>query len=53
MLNDRARELREAGLIERVEPAGYALTSLGRELLEYCIPLAAWAERWASALRRP
>ena len=51
VLSDRTRELREAGLVELEEPAGYALTPLGRELLERFLPLTAWAERWAAAVR--
>ena len=53
VLSDRTRELREAGLVELEEPAGYALTPLGRELLERFLPLVEWSERWASAKRRP
>jgi DNA-binding HxlR family transcriptional regulator len=52
VLNDRTKELRDAGLIELEEPAGYALTSLGRELLGRFLPLVEWSERWAEALRR-
>src|ERR1700742_762747 len=46
VLNDRVRELRDASFIE-LTPEGYALTPLGRELLEKFTPLVAWAERWA------
>jgi DNA-binding HxlR family transcriptional regulator len=51
VISDRTRELREAGLVELEEPAGYALTTLGRELLERFVPLVDWSERWARALR--
>jgi DNA-binding HxlR family transcriptional regulator len=47
VLNDRLKELREARLVELAEPAGYALTPLGGELLERFLPLVAWSERWA------
>jgi len=47
VLNDRMRELRESGLIE-LDDRGYALTPLGRELLDKFTPLVAWAERWAA-----
>lgn len=52
VLNDRTRELRDAGLVSLEEPAGYALTPLGRELFERFLPLVEWSERWAEALRR-
>jgi DNA-binding HxlR family transcriptional regulator len=52
VLNDRTKELRDAALIELEEPAGYALTPLGRELLDRFSPLVEWSERWAEALRR-
>jgi DNA-binding HxlR family transcriptional regulator len=52
VLHERTVELREAGLVDREEPAGYALTPLGRELLERFSPLVGWAERWAEANRR-
>src|SRR5271155_1233781 len=42
VLADRTRELREACLVDLEEQAGYALTPLGRELLELCAPLARW-----------
>jgi DNA-binding HxlR family transcriptional regulator len=46
VLNQRLRELREAGLVG-AGPAGYELTGQGRELLAASAPLAAWAQRWA------
>lgn len=46
VLNQRLRELREAGLVELADD-GYALTALGWELQEFFEPLNAWAERWA------
>jgi DNA-binding HxlR family transcriptional regulator len=48
VLNTRLRELREAGLIGNDD--GYALTDLGRQLLEAGGPLIAWAVHWAAAL---
>lgn len=47
VLNERLRELREAGAVERGD-GGYALTGEGRRLLEAFGPLNEWAERWAS-----
>lgn len=35
------------GLVER-QPAGYALTDLGRELLQIYQPLSEWAQRWVA-----
>jgi DNA-binding HxlR family transcriptional regulator len=43
VLNDRIRELREAGI---VEGDAYALTKEGVKLLEALGPLDAWAKRW-------
>jgi DNA-binding HxlR family transcriptional regulator len=47
VLNDRTRELRDAGLVELEEPGGYTLSPLGRELLQRFLPLIEWSERWA------
>jgi DNA-binding HxlR family transcriptional regulator len=49
VLNQRISDLRETGLVELGED-GYALTLLGRELLEHLLPLTSWAEKWAKAL---
>src|SRR3954453_24115073 len=48
VLNDRIRELRDAGV---VEPDAYGLTKRGRDLLEALGPLDAWARRWAATRR--
>jgi DNA-binding HxlR family transcriptional regulator len=45
VLNDRLRELREAGIVQT--GAGFALTAEGRKLIDAYRPLAAWAGRWA------
>jgi DNA-binding HxlR family transcriptional regulator len=45
VLATRLAELREAGVVELREPAGYALTPRGRELLDLLAPLDAWAKR--------
>ncbi len=47
VLNQRLKELREAGLAELGEAGGYALTPLGRELKETFLPLHRFAERWS------
>jgi DNA-binding HxlR family transcriptional regulator len=46
VLNERLRELRAAGVVDR-DPGGYRLTPRGAELLELLLPLDAWAQRWA------
>jgi DNA-binding HxlR family transcriptional regulator len=48
VLNDRLRELREAGVVSSGDGGGYRLTAHGRELLEALAPLEAWAQRWAA-----
>jgi DNA-binding HxlR family transcriptional regulator len=47
VLNDRVRELREAGIVESDGP--YALTKEGRKLIVALGPLDAWAKRWGRA----
>jgi DNA-binding HxlR family transcriptional regulator len=51
VLNDRLKELREAGFIELVPGSGYRLTDMGRELLETLLPLHRFAERWGKERR--
>ena len=46
VLNERLKELRDAGFIELVPDRGYGLTPMGRELLETLLPLHRFAERW-------
>jgi DNA-binding HxlR family transcriptional regulator len=45
VLNDRVRELREAGILEAGE---YGLTKQGGELLKALGPLDEWARRWGA-----
>jgi DNA-binding HxlR family transcriptional regulator len=47
VLNDRLRELREAGIVDTHQDGGYRLTAEGRGLLDALAPLDAWAKRWA------
>lgn len=47
VLNDRLRELREAGIVDAERAGGYRLTREGHELLESLAPIDAWARRWA------
>jgi DNA-binding HxlR family transcriptional regulator len=51
VLNDRLRELREAGILELQEPDGYTQTAIAEELGEILIPLDSWAKRWARQTR--
>ncbi len=47
VLNERLRELRDAGVVEWQEASGYALSPEGRALGALLMPLNAWAARWA------
>jgi DNA-binding HxlR family transcriptional regulator len=47
VLNERLKELREAGFVELGEGGGYVLTALGRELSEKFMPLHHFAEKWS------
>ena len=47
VLNTRLKELRDAGVIERSDHEGYALTHSGAELLRAIAPLTRWAKAWA------
>lgn len=47
VLNDRLRELRDAGIVGPGEEGGYTLTGEGRRLLDVLGPVDAWAKRWA------
>ena len=47
VLNERLRELREAGIVTANRRHGYGLTDAGDALLEALAPLHAWAETWA------
>jgi DNA-binding HxlR family transcriptional regulator len=51
VLNDRLRELRQAGIIALPRNGGYRLTQEGEALLDALVPIDAWARRWAR--RRP
>jgi DNA-binding HxlR family transcriptional regulator len=46
VLNQRLRELRDAGIIELRPGAGYQLTDDGRALDEAFSPLYQWAVQW-------
>jgi DNA-binding HxlR family transcriptional regulator len=51
VLNERLRELREAGILAAQEPSGYGLTEEGRALLEALAPIDDWAARWGEGRR--
>jgi DNA-binding HxlR family transcriptional regulator len=51
VLNVRLKDLRAAGLVDH-DGSGYALSELGRQLLQTFLPLHAWAETWAVQLAR-
>jgi DNA-binding HxlR family transcriptional regulator len=46
VLNQRLREMRDAGIVVLEDPAGYALSRSGRQLLEALMPLQHWADQW-------
>jgi DNA-binding HxlR family transcriptional regulator len=47
VLNQRLKELREAGFVALGAGGGYGLTPMGRELCETFMPLHRFAERWS------
>jgi DNA-binding HxlR family transcriptional regulator len=51
-LNARLKDLTAKRLVESTVGEGYALTSLGRELLAHFLPLHDWSERWAAQVDR-
>jgi DNA-binding HxlR family transcriptional regulator len=50
VLNDRLRELREAGIVTAEPGGGYRLTDPGLDLLDALEPIDTWAKRWAGRL---
>ncbi|MEM7524061.1 MAG: helix-turn-helix domain-containing protein [Pseudomonadota bacterium] len=49
VLNQRLKELRDAGFMERCE-GGYTVTPLGRRLYDRLTPLSALSKEWAAQL---
>ncbi|MEM7545240.1 MAG: helix-turn-helix domain-containing protein [Pseudomonadota bacterium] len=49
VLNQRLKELREAGFVERGE-GGYLASPLGRELYDHLLPLEDVSKNWAASL---
>jgi DNA-binding HxlR family transcriptional regulator len=52
VLNERLRELREAGIVASETAGGYHLTDEGHNLLDALKPVDAWAKRWARRTAR-
>lgn len=52
VLNDRLRELREAGVVATGDAQGYRLTESGERLLQALGPLDRWAKGWARRTQR-
>jgi len=52
VLNQRLRELRDAGIVASESPGGYQLTNEGRSLLQALAPVDAWAKAWAKRTAR-
>jgi DNA-binding HxlR family transcriptional regulator len=50
VLNQRLRELRDAGAVALGDRGGYKLTDEGVALVEALAPLHAWAERWSERI---
>lgn len=49
VLNQRLKELQEAGLVHRVED-GYAVTDLGHDIYNHLVPLGQVAKVWAASM---
>jgi len=47
VLNERLRELREAGILTAGDRSGYELTDEGRRLLSALAPIDEWARSWS------
>jgi DNA-binding HxlR family transcriptional regulator len=47
VLNERLRELRDAGIVAHPRGRGYDLTSEGRSLVAAFAPIDAWSRGWA------
>ncbi|MGB7481447.1 MAG: helix-turn-helix domain-containing protein [Burkholderiaceae bacterium] len=50
VLNQRLRELRDAGIVSLEQPGGYRLTASGGKLLDALLPLQQWAVQWQKRL---
>lgn len=52
VLNQRLREMRDAGIVELEEPGGYSLTRPGNQLLDTLLPLQRWSEHWQRRMQK-
>ncbi len=52
VLNQRLKDLREAGIVDMAEEGGYALSRLGMQLSEVLLLLWKWSEAWNKNLER-
>jgi DNA-binding HxlR family transcriptional regulator len=50
VLNDRLRELRDAGVVSLDEARGYRLTQRGSSLVSALAPLHRWASAWGASV---
>ncbi|MES2103935.1 MAG: helix-turn-helix domain-containing protein [Pseudomonadota bacterium] len=46
VLNQRLRELRDAGIVVLADEGGYSLSKSGVQLLEALMPLQKWSDKW-------
>lgn len=53
VLNQRLKELREAGLVDLAKEGGYGLSERGRDLVAQFLPLHRFAENWARDIKPP
>ena len=53
VVQQRLKELRAAGFIEKRDQGGYALTALGQELLQTIMPLHHFTDGWSKNRPRP
>ncbi|HEX8956524.1 MAG TPA: helix-turn-helix domain-containing protein [Burkholderiaceae bacterium] len=49
VLNQRLKDLREAGLVELGEEGGYIMSLQGESLTQVLLPLVHWSEQWQTA----
>ncbi len=52
VLNQRLKDLREAGIVEQAEAGGYTMSRQGEGLMLALLPLVNWSEEWHKALGR-
>lgn len=52
VLNQRLKDLREAGIVDLAEEGGYMLSKMGKDLLRAMWPLVEWSEGWHKAFQK-